>query len=86
MKDQWHFEFHTWKEAFEMFYQKHAWDKTFWFVISTDPHTSGYWIEREARPSATTKVYRTLKAVKALEARVKAKRESTVAASLGVVI
>ncbi len=99
--EQYQFEFHQWQEAFEMFYRKRLGYKVehnrkklgkvsgnprICLVISTALYSSGYWIEENAKADADTKVYRTVKAVKELEQRIKTKRESTVNVAIGLVL
>jgi hypothetical protein len=85
---QWHFEFKDWKAAFKMFYRKKGGEtiklpsgskaripgnKAICLVISTAEFTSGYWVEENAKTDATTKVYRSVRAVRRLEADVRAR-------------
>lgn len=85
---QWHFEFNEWGQAFELFYRRKERDDTLCFIVSTGPEVSGYWIEpcSGAEPDDNTRVYQTIKEVKALENRVRRKRNHTSAVSLGGVI
>lgn len=83
---QWHFDFKDWREAFDTFYRWKAKDVAFRFVIEESSYASGYWIERGATASKTTHVYRSVKAVKALEARISRIRESRNSLSLGRLI
>lgn len=102
MSEQYHFEFKDWQEAFEMFYRKRCGEQLIGeggeslgfrkgnpkivLVISTASYTSGYWIEENAEDDEHTKVHRTVRAVKALERRVRERRESTVNLSIGLVL
>ncbi len=99
--EQYQFDFCDWEEAFEMFYRKRLGYKVehdgrtlgrvpgnpkICLVISTAFYTSGYWIEENPKSDADAIVYRTVRAVKELEKRIKAKRESTVNAAIGLVV
>lgn len=104
MADQWQFDFCNWEDAFKTFYRLRCGEDIYAddgrklgrrygndalvFVISTAPIVSGYWIEEGAEPDADTKVYRTVKAVKALEKRLRRARETKQrgALSMGAVI
>lgn len=102
MSEQYHFEFNQWREAFEMFYRKRLGytvkrddgstlgkvqgNPKICLVISTAFYTPGYWIEESPTADAETEVYRSVKGVKALEQRFKARREATGSASIGLVI
>lgn len=86
MNDQWHFEFKDWERAFELFYRRKKQDASLCLVISTGSYTSGYWVERDAHADRCATVYRSVKAVKALEERVRAARRSRVSLSVGGVI
>ena len=99
---QLHFEFHEWEEAFARFYRERngyelrdedgsvlgfrKGNPDAVFVVSTDTWVSGYWIEEDAEDDAYTKVYRTVEAVKDLEARVRKARGATNALNMGGVI
>lgn len=102
MSEQFYFEFHEWQDAFATYYRKRCGESLIAengevlgfrkgnpklvFVISTAPDTSGYWIEEGATSDKETKVYRGIKAVKALEARITRTRSRTNAVSLGKVV
>lgn len=85
---QWHFEFHDWEQAFELFYRRFKGDPTLAFVVSTAPEVSGYWIEPAsgAEPDEHTHVYNRVEDVKKLERRIRRKRERTKSVSLGGII
>ena len=86
MSEQYQFDFKDWRDAFEMFYRKHCGEELrdeageylgfrkgnpkIVLVISTDSYVSGYWIEEGATSDEHTKVYRSVKAVRALESRI----------------
>lgn len=74
---QFSFDFCDWKDAFETFYRKKRMDLSYCLVISTHWASSGYWVERNAKGNPTDKVYRSVKAVQALEQRVKDRIEET---------
>ena len=82
---QWHFDFKDYKDAFDMFYRKHRMNKDYCLVVSTEFHTSGYWVERNAQADEHSTVYRTSNAVKALENRVRAARDATNVVAIGLV-
>jgi len=69
-----------------------AGDSDLVFIVCTSPYASGYWLESgqsklEVKADSKTKVYRTVKQVRALERRVREERSKTVNLSLdGVVL
>ena len=86
MSEQYHFEFNRYEEAFEMFYRKKQGytitlpsgtkakiegNPNICLVLSTAFYTSGYWIEENAKSDKDSRVYRSVKAVKELEKRVR---------------
>lgn len=85
---QYHFEFHDWERAFELFYRRRQRDDSLVLVISTAPEVSGYWIEpgEGAASNKETKVYRTIGEVQRLEQRVRRARAKMVNLSLGGVV
>lgn len=77
--EQYHYsEFKNWEDAFRQFYRKKLKDKSFCLVISTHWLTSGYWVERNATNDEYARVYRSVKAVKELEARIRERGEEVV--------
>ena len=70
-REQYHFEFSDWEEAFKMFYRKKKQSSEFCLVISTAFYTQGYWIEMGAKKSKEAYIYKSLKQVMALEVRVR---------------
>lgn len=58
------------------------------FVVSTASYVSGYWIEPRAgaKADAETAIYRTVRAVRSLERRIRRERAKTVNLSLGGVV
>jgi hypothetical protein len=85
---QWHFEFYEWERAFAEFYRRKAEDPLLCLVVAPEGYGSGYWIEPcsggvdvgDSRP------YNLVKDVKALERRIRRKRERTKSVSLGGVM
>jgi hypothetical protein len=83
---QWHFDFKDWEAAFELFYRKKRMDAAYCLVISVHDVTSGYWVERGAKTDEYNRVYRSVTAVKSLEARVRERRAAVESLSLGGVV
>src|SRR4051812_36665366 len=102
MPMQWHFEFKDWEEAFAFFYCKRCGEELkgddgkslgfregnpkLVFVVSTAFYVSGYWVEVGAEADANTTVYRSVRAVRRLEKRIRRERAKTVNLSLGGVV
>jgi hypothetical protein len=82
MNDQWHFEFKDWEAAFELFFRQKKENNTLCFVISSASYVSGHWIEKNAYANKQTRVYRTVRAVRALEKRVRAERGGRISLAL----
>jgi aromatic ring-opening dioxygenase catalytic subunit (LigB family) len=70
-RGQYSFDFKDWKDAFATYYRKKRMDSDYCLVISTHWVTSGYWVERNAKKDVYSTIYRSVKAVQALEQRVK---------------
>lgn len=74
-REQYHYEFKDWEDAFRQFYRKKNLEKSFCLVLSTHWVTSGYWVERDARTDEYATVYRSVKAVRSLERRIRDRGE-----------
>lgn len=76
-----HFEFKDWEAAFAYYYEVEDSLPGYSLVISTHWVTSGYWIERDPKPTQSEPElisYKGKEAVKALEDRIRERGEEVV--------